>query len=76
MGYILCLIGGFVIGASKGDDIQNTIQKSTDRRWSDYQEPKMEGLLMGFVCFGLGVYFAEPVREVAPILDPQRGRQV
>lgn len=30
----------------------------------------MDGLLTGIVCFGLGVYFAEPVRKVAPILDP------
>lgn len=30
----------------------------------------MEDLVAGLVIFSLGVYFAEPVRKVAPILDP------
>lgn len=35
----------------------------------------MEGLLSGMVLFGLGVYFAEPVREVVPLLDPNKGEK-
>lgn len=33
----------------------------------------MEGLLSGIVLFSLGVYFAEPVREAVPLLDPNKG---
>lgn len=33
----------------------------------------MEDLISGMVIFGLGVYFAEPVRKVAPMLNPKRG---
>lgn len=36
MGYLLCILGGFVLGATKGDDLQRTVDKTNDRKWSDY----------------------------------------
>lgn len=36
MGYIICILGGFVLGATKGDDLQNSVSKSNTRKWSDY----------------------------------------
>lgn len=35
----------------------------------------MDGLLSGMVLFGLGAYFAEPVRKVVPLLDPNKGER-
>lgn len=34
----------------------------------------MDGLLLGMVLFGLGVYFAEPVRKAVPLLDPNQNK--
>lgn len=36
MGYIICILGGFVLGATKGDDLQRSVDESKAKRWSDY----------------------------------------
>lgn len=36
MGYLLCILGGFVLGATKGDDVQRSVTKSNSKNWSDY----------------------------------------
>lgn len=36
MGYIICILGGFVLGATKGDDLQRQVGKSNSKTWSDY----------------------------------------
>lgn len=36
MGYLLCILGGFAIGAAKGDDVQRSVTSNSARKWSDY----------------------------------------
>lgn len=36
MGYLLCILGGFVLGATKGDDVQRSVTKGNSKSWSDY----------------------------------------
>lgn len=36
MGYLLCILGGFVLGATKGDDLQKSVSRSNAKQWSDY----------------------------------------